>query len=74
MLEALGARETAGFKQLVDTLSAPLLAPFEGLMPDPGSGNYRFMISYVFALIVYFLLHLAVKGLLRLFIQKKTTV
>lgn len=74
ILEALGARENAGFKQFVDTLASPLLAPFEGLMPDPGAGNYRFMISYVFALIVYFLLHLAVKGLLRLFVQTKTHV
>ena len=74
VLEALGARENAGFKQFVDTMSAPLLAPFEGLMADPAAGNYRLTISYIFALIVYFLVHLAVKGLLRLFIQKKTTV
>lgn len=74
VLEALGARENAGFKEFVDTLAAPLLAPFEGLMADPGTGNYRFMLSYIFALIVYFLLHLAVKGLLRLFVQKKTTI
>ena len=74
VLEGLGARENAGFKQFVDTLSAPLLAPFEGLMADPAAGNYRLTISYVFALVVYFLVHLAVKGLLRLFIQKKTTV
>lgn len=74
VLEAMGARENAGFKQFVDTLAGPLLAPFEGLMSDPASGNYRFTFSYVFALIVYFLVHLAVKGLLRLFIQKKTTV
>jgi uncharacterized protein YggT (Ycf19 family) len=74
VLEALGARENAGFKQFVDTLSAPLLAPFEGLMADPASGNYRLTISYIFALIVYILVHFAVKGLLRLFIQKKTAV
>ena len=74
VLEALGARENAGFKQFVDTLAAPLLAPFEGLMPDPQSGNYRLTISYIVALVVYFLLHLAVKGMLRLFLQKKTTV
>jgi uncharacterized protein YggT (Ycf19 family) len=73
-LEALGAREGAGFKQFIDTLAAPLLAPFEGLLADPATGSYRFMLSYVVALIVYVLVHLAVKGLLRLFIQKKTTV
>jgi hypothetical protein len=32
------------------------------------------MLSYVVALIVYFLVHLAVKGLLRLFIQRQTSV
>ena len=74
VLEALGARENAGFKAFIDTLASPLLAPFEGLMADPGEGNYRFMLSYLFALIVYFLLHLAVKGLLRLFVQRKTTI
>lgn len=74
VLEALGAREGAGFKQFIDTLAAPLVAPFEGLMADPAQGDYRFMLSYVVALIVYILLHLAVKGLLRLFIQRKTTV
>jgi uncharacterized protein YggT (Ycf19 family) len=73
-LEALGAREGAGFKQFIDTLAAPLLAPFEGLMADPVSGSYRFMVSYVVALVVYMLVHFAVKGLLRLFVQKKTTV
>lgn len=74
VLEALGARENAGFKQFIDTLAAPLLAPFEGLMSDPGMGEFRLMLSYIFALIAYFLLHLAVKKLLRLFIQQKTTV
>lgn len=74
VLEGLGARENAGFKEFIDTLASPLLSPFRGLMADPASGNYQFMISYVVALIVYFLVHLAVKGLLRLLVQKKTTV
>lgn len=74
VLEALGARESAGFKQFVDTLAGPLVAPFEGLMADPGMGEFRLMLSYIFALIAYFLLHLAVKKLLRLFVQQKTTI
>ena len=74
VLEALGAREGAGFKQFVDTLAGPLVAPFEGLMSDPAMGEFRLMLSYVFALIAYFLLHLAVKKLLRLFVQQKTAV
>lgn len=72
ILEALGAREQAGFKQFVDTVTGPLLAPFEGLMPDPDIGPFTFRISYLFALVVYILLHMAVNGLLRLFVQRKT--
>jgi uncharacterized protein YggT (Ycf19 family) len=73
-LEALGAREAAGFKQFMDAIAAPLLAPFRGLMPEPGVGRFRFMLSYVIAIVVYILLHLAVNGLLRLFVRHKTTV
>ena len=74
VLEALGARDSAGFKRFVDTLAAPLLAPFQGLMPDPGVGRFRFMLSYLVALAVYVLVHMAVNGLLRLFVQRKTAV
>jgi uncharacterized protein YggT (Ycf19 family) len=73
-LEALGANDSAGFKRLVDTVAAPFLAPFRGLMPNPGVGRFRFMLSYVIALVVYVLLHLAANGLLRLFVQRKTEV
>ena len=74
ILELLGARESAGFKQLIDTLAAPFLAPFQGLMPDPGRGPFRLMLSYIVALIVYLLLHLAVNGLLRLLAHRKVSV
>jgi uncharacterized protein YggT (Ycf19 family) len=74
ILEGLGARESAGFKKLIDTLAAPFLAPFEGLMPDPSSGPFRIMLSYIMALVVYLLLHLAVTGLLRMIAHRKVAV
>jgi uncharacterized protein YggT (Ycf19 family) len=74
ILELLGARESAGFKKFVDALAAPLLAPFEGLMPDPQAGPFRLMLSYITALVVYLLLHLAVNGLLRMFAHRKVAV
>lgn len=74
ILELLGARDSAGFKKLVDTVSAPFLFPFKGLMPDPGAGPYKFMTSYVVALVAYLLLHLAVNGLLRIFAHRKVAV
>jgi len=74
ILEALGARESAGFKRFVDAVTAPLLAPFEGLLPDPAVGSFQFMLSYVIALVVYVLLHAAINGALRILAHRKVAV
>ena len=74
VLAAIGARQSAGFKQFIDVIAFPILAPFKGLMPTPGLGSSRLMLSYIVALVVYVLLHMAVNGLLRLFVNRKTTV
>jgi uncharacterized protein YggT (Ycf19 family) len=73
-LEILGARDSNGFKRMLDTVASPLLAPFRGLMPDPSLGRFQLMLSFIVALVVYILLHLAVNGLLRLFVQKKRSL
>ena len=73
-LELIGARETSGFKQFLNTVTAPLVVPFRGLMPDPRVGHFQLMLSYIIGLIVYGLLHLAVKGLLRLLAERQTSV
>ena len=74
VLNLLGARQSAGFKQFIDALGAPFLGPFRGLLLEPGIGRFRLMTSYFLALGVYMLLHLAVNGLLRLFVHRKTVV
>ena len=51
-----------------------LLAPFRGIMSDPSVGSMQLMLSYVVALVVYVLLHMAVSGLLRLFAHRKSTI
>jgi len=74
VLELFGARQSSGFKRFLDTITLPLLGPFRGLMPDPAVGSLQLMLSYVVALIVYVLLHLAVNELLRLFVVRKSTI
>ncbi len=74
VLELLGARQASGFKRLLDTVTWPLLGPFRGLMPDPAVGSMQLMLSYVVALVVYFLLHMALNGLLRLFAERKASI
>lgn len=73
-LELLGARDGNAFKQLIDALSAPLLFPFKSLVIEPNFGRIQFKLSYLVALIVYLLLHLAINGLLRTFAHRKTAI
>jgi uncharacterized protein YggT (Ycf19 family) len=72
-LELFGARQSSGFKQFLDSVTAPLLGPFRGLMPDPALGSLQLMMSYVVALLVYMLLHRALKKLLQLFASRQTS-
>lgn len=74
VLELLGARQSSAFKRFLDTISWPFLGPFRGLMPDPAVGSMQLMLSFVAALVVYVLLHMAVNGLLRLFAERKSTI
>jgi uncharacterized protein YggT (Ycf19 family) len=74
ILELLGARQGAGFKQFIDALTMPLLAPFRGLLPTPSAGPMQLMLSFIFALVVYLFLHLAINGLLRMAAHRKLSV
>jgi len=74
MLELFGARDANKFKQFLDTVSAPLVAPFNGLMPNISLGSFQLMLSFIVAIIVYWLLHLAIKGLFKLLLHKKAVV
>jgi len=74
ILNLLGASNTNGFKIFLNTISAPLLAPFNRIMPNPSVGHVTLMLSYIVALVVYVLLHLAINGILRMIVTKKTTV
>ncbi|HYE72830.1 MAG TPA: YggT family protein, partial [Blastocatellia bacterium] len=71
LLDLMGARDNNGFRSFIDMLSAPFLAPFKSLIPDPNFGRVEIRLSYIFALFAYFLLHLAINGLLRLMAHRK---
>jgi uncharacterized protein YggT (Ycf19 family) len=74
VLDLAGAREGNGFRRLIDGLAAPLLSPFRGLLEDLAKGQFRLKLSFIFALIVYLLVHMAINGLLRMFAHRKTAV
>jgi uncharacterized protein YggT (Ycf19 family) len=66
LLDLIGARDSNSFREFVHAVSTPLLAPFYALVPDPSTGRFQFRISFLVALIVYAMLHIAIGRLLRL--------
>lgn len=74
LLDLMGARRGNGFRNLIDTLSAPFLAPFESLLQNIGMGRYQLKLSYVFAFIVYLILHAGINAVLRTLAQRKTAI
>lgn len=63
-LEAMGAHDSSGFKQFLDTVTGPVLAPFHGLLDDPAVQDHQVMLSYICALVVYALLQSGIKRLI----------
>jgi uncharacterized protein YggT (Ycf19 family) len=74
LLELFNARESAGFVGFIKSLTDPFYAPFRGIVADPSVDGFTLALSIVIALVVYMLLHLAINGLLRIFVHRKTTV
>ena len=70
VLGLLGAREDAGFVQLIHTLTDPFYEPFTGIVARPAANGGVVDLPLIVALIGYFVLHLAVRGLLRLFMSR----
>lgn len=74
LLDLMGARRGNGFRNMIDTLTAPLLGPFESLIQSITAGRFQLKLSYLFAFIVYILLHIGINSILRMFVERKTTI
>jgi uncharacterized protein YggT (Ycf19 family) len=75
VLALLAARPGAGFYQFIQSVTDPLYAPFRGILPGlTTTGGSTVASSVAFAIGIYILLHLAVKGLLRLIAHRRTAV
>ena len=75
LLALLAARSSAGFVQLIYTVTDPLYRPFRGIVASPtAEGGYTLALPIVIAIIVYALLHVGINGLLRLIAHRKTEI
>jgi YggT family protein len=72
VLSLLGAAETAGFVQFIHGITGPFYAPFGGIVASPSVNGGVLDFPVVIALLAYVLLHLAVRGLLRVVAGDRT--
>ena len=74
LLKLLAANPNAGFTQFIYNLSAPFVAPFEGIVGTPAASNGAvFEFSSILAIIVYLLLSWIIVKLLQLLIDRPVT-
>lgn len=74
VLRLIGARPGNGFVQFIASVTHPLLALFERIVPTVSSGSNQIEFSYLLALVVYILIHLTINGAFRLLAHRKVTV
>jgi uncharacterized protein YggT (Ycf19 family) len=74
VLRLMGARPGNGFVQFVAGVSWPLLEPFERIVGTPSVGVFQIQLSYLLALLVYILLHIAINGVFRIIAYRRVTV
>src|ERR1051325_8745089 len=75
LLALMAARSSAGFVQLIYTVTDPLYRPFRGIVASPTvEGGYTLALPIVIAIIVYALVHAGINGLLRLIAHRKTEI
>lgn len=73
VLGLMAARESAGFVRFVRAVTEPLYWPFKGIVAAPSADNGMVLaLPLLVAIGVYALLHLAIKGALRLIAKRRT--
>ena len=65
VLAFLGASEQAGFVRFIRGVTEPFYAPFSGIVEAPAANGGELDLPALIALAAYALLHMAVRGLLR---------
>lgn len=65
LLGLLAANEDAGFMRFMQRITDPFFGPFAGIVGSVPFGDGTFEVAILVAIFVYLLLHVAVRGLLR---------
>ena len=74
-LGVIGARSSAGFVQFIRVVTEPFYALFRGIVASPtAEGGATLAVPIVIAIIVYAMLHMGIKALLRLIANRRTEI
>ena len=75
LLELFAARNSAGFVKFIKSATGIFYAPFAGITDSPSTPEgFTLALPIIIAIIAYFVLHMAINGLLRIFAHRKTEV
>jgi hypothetical protein len=75
LLALMAARSSAGFVQFVVAVTNPFYAPFKGIVASPGNEQgHTLMLPLIVAILAYGILHIAIKGLLRVLGTRRTSI
>ena len=73
LLALIDASRGSGFVRFINAVSGPFYVPFKGILPTPtAEQGYAFSPSILMAILVYVLIHLAIKGALRIVGRRST--
>ena len=73
VLALLGARQEAGFTRLIYGVTEPLYLPFQGIVARPAVDGSYVDLPILVAILAYVLLHVAIRGLIRVIEGRPTT-
>jgi uncharacterized protein YggT (Ycf19 family) len=74
LLALLGARPGADFARWIRALTDPFYAPFKGILPNLTAEGSTVVLSLAFGLAMYGVLHLGIRGLLRLIAVRRAEI
>ena len=74
LLGLVGARSGAGFTRFIEAITDPVYAPFRNIVDTIRLGDGRVVLSLAIAFVAYGVLHLAIRGVLKMIATRRTTV
>lgn len=74
LLGLVGARSGAGFTRFIEAVTDPVYAPFRNIVDTIRMGDGRVVLSLAIAFVAYGVLHLAIRGVLKIVATRRSTV